>query len=235
MHRKRGGFLMALGLVMLIGAGAWTAWNIAFEEQGGEFAEAAAKKLLQNVQTVQANETADKSTKAADTADTADTAETPLESTEPPVVEVPQMKTTEIDGFTYIGVVSVPTLGIELPVMSEWSYPLLKRSACRFDGSYLDDTLVIAGHSTRKHFRPLRQAQVGDSVVFTDVMGNAIPYQVVAIETLGPKDGEKLITGDWDLTLFTCSPGGERRVTVRCKRVENSAQALGADGDVSLP
>jgi sortase A len=215
MHRKRGGFLMALGLFLLIGAGVWGVWNIVFEEQGAALAEEATEKLQQVITLEQSSETANQS------ADTVDAAESPAESTEPPVVEIPQMKTVDIDGYTYIGVVSVPALGIELPVMSEWSYPLLKRSACRFAGSYLDDTLVIAGHSTRKHFRPLRQAQVGDSVVFTDVLGNAIPYQVVAIESLGPKDGEKLVSGDWDLTLFTCSPGGERRVTVRCNRVIN--------------
>ena len=213
MHRKRGGFLMALGLFLLIGAGVWGVYNIVFEEQGAELAQEATEKLQQVIAVEQTSEAANQS---------ADMAESPAKSTEPPVVEVPQMKTVDIDGYTYIGVVSVPALGIELPVMSEWSYHLLKRSACRFAGSYLDDTLVIAGHSTRKHFRPLRQAQVGDSVVFTDVMGNVIPYQVVSIESLGPKDGEKLVTGDWDLTLFTCSPGGERRVTVRCNRVIDS-------------
>ena len=213
MHRKRGGLLMILGLLLLLGAGAWSAWNISFEEQGAEFAEEAAEKLLQSVSIVQTDESAKKP------ADAADTAKNPSESTDPVVVEIPQMRTTEIDGYTYIGVISVPALDIELPVMSEWSYPLLKLSACRYTGSYLDDTLVIAGHSTRKHFRPLRKAKVGDSVVFTDVQGNVIQYQVIAIESLGSHDVEKLITGEWDLTLFTCSPGGERRVTVRCNRV----------------
>ena len=213
MHRKRGGFLMAVGLLLLIGAGAWGAWNISFEEQGGEFAKQAAAKLLQIIPNQQSDEN------ATNPADAADTAENLSASVDTPVIETPQMQTAEIDGYTYIGVISVPALKIELPVMSEWSYPLLKRSACRYAGSYLDDTLVIAGHSTRRHFRPLRQAQIGDSVVFTDVQGNVTAYQVVAIESLGPRDVEKLTTGDWDLTLFTCSPGGAHRVTVRCNRV----------------
>ena len=29
-----------------------------------------------------------------------------------------------------------------------------------------------------------------------------------------------MVTGDWDLTLFTCDEGGGRRVAVRCNRVE---------------
>ena len=215
MQCKRGGILMTVGLLLLLGAGVWGAANISFEEQGGEFAEQAVAKLLQSIPNQQSGDT------TATPLDEAGREESALANADVSVIETPQMQTAKIDGYTYIGVLSVPALKIELPVMSEWSYPLLKRSACRYVGSFLDDTLVIAGHSTRRHFRPLRQAQVGDSVVFTDVLGNVIQYQVVAIESLSPHDVEKLTTGDWDLTLFTCTPGGERRVTVRCNRVSS--------------
>lgn len=213
MKRKRGGFLMAVGLVLLLGAGIWGAWNISFEEQGGKFAEQAMAKLLQVIP----NQSTSENTK--ERVDAEDTGENLSSSTESQVIETPQMQTTEIDGYTYIGVISIPALGIELPVMSEWSYPLLKLSTCRYTGSYLEDNLVIAGHSTRKHFRSLRQVILGDTVVFTDVSGNEIQYQVIEIESLHPKEVEELTTGDWDLTLFTCTPGGERRVVVRCNRV----------------
>jgi len=215
MQCKRGGILMTVGLLLLLGAGVWGAANISFEEQGGEFAEQAVAKLLQSIPNQQSGDT------TGTPLDEAGREESALANADVSVIETSQMQTAEIDGYAYIGVLSVPALKIELPVMSEWSYPLLKRSACRYVGSFLDDTLVIAGHSTRRHFRPLRQAQVGDSVVFTDVLGNVIQYQVVAIESLSPHDVEKLTTGDWDLTLFTCTPGGERRVTVRCNRVSS--------------
>ena len=29
----------------------------------------------------------------------------------------------ELDGYEYVGYVSIPAIGIDLPVMSEWSYP----------------------------------------------------------------------------------------------------------------
>ena len=31
---------------------------------------------------------------------------------------------------------------------------------------------------------------------------------------------EDMITGDWDLTLFTCTPGGQLRIAVRCLRAD---------------
>ena len=37
-----------------------------------------------------------------------------------------EMTVTDIDGWGYIGYLSVPSIGLELPVMSEWSYAGLK-------------------------------------------------------------------------------------------------------------
>ena len=31
---------------------------------------------------------------------------------------------------------------------------------------------------------------------------------------------EEMVTGDWDLTLFTCTLSGQTRFTVRCIRSE---------------
>ena len=43
-------------------------------------------------------------------------------------------------------------------------------------------------------------------------------YTVAELETLGKYDVEEMTSGDWDLTLFTCTYGGQSRVTVRCLR-----------------
>ena len=40
-----------------------------------------------------------------------------------------------IDDNYYIGTIYIPSLDIELPVMSEWSYPNLKLSPCRYTGA----------------------------------------------------------------------------------------------------
>ena len=46
-----------------------------------------------------------------------------------------------------------------------------------------------------------------------------VSFQMVEQETLEPTDEEAMTSGDWDLTLFTCTPGGQTRVTVRFQRV----------------
>ena len=45
-----------------------------------------------------------------------------------PKMEMPVM---EIDGNDYIGTLSIPSLELSLPVMSEWSYPKLRSAPCR--------------------------------------------------------------------------------------------------------
>ena len=127
-----------------------------------------------------------------------------------------EMPTMEIDGQAYIGVLSIPALDLELPVIGEWSYPRLKIAPCRFEGSAYLDNLIIAAHNYRSHFGGLKNLLPGDEVAFTDVDGNVFRYTVAELETLGGNDLEELESGDWDLTLFTCTLGGKSRVTVRC-------------------
>ena len=43
------------------------------------------------------------------------------------------------------------------------------------------------------------------------------------LELLWPEQTEEMLSGEWDLTLFTCTLGGRQRVTVRCDRIEDMA------------
>ena len=81
--------------------------------------------------------------------------------------------------------------------------------------------MVIAAHNYKRQFGKISHLKPGDTVTFTDVEDNVYRYEVQTTETLGAYDVEKMITGDWDLTLFTCTYGGQKRVTVRCSLVES--------------
>lgn len=131
-----------------------------------------------------------------------------------------EMPTEEMDGQLYIGVLRIPALELELPVISEWSYPRLKLAPCRFYGSVYLDNMVIAAHNYPSHFGTLKNLSLGDAVYFTDMDGVVWQYEVVSLETLTPTDVDTMTAGDYDLTLFTCTIGGAGRVTVRCERVD---------------
>lgn len=142
-----------------------------------------------------------------------------LASSQPAFVRYPDMEmpTREIDGRTYIGMLEVPALELSLPVMSEWSYPRLKKAPCRYVGSIYSKDLIICGHNYDRHFGRLKDLAVGEEVRFTDMDGNVFIYAISGREQLGKFAVEEMLAGDWDLTLFTCTKGGQYRVTVRCR------------------
>lgn len=127
------------------------------------------------------------------------------------------MKTVKIKGHDYIGYLTIPSLGIELPVMSEWSYPKLKIAPCREVGSVNTKDLVIAGHNYRRHFGSLKRIVPGEVVMFTDMNQITTVYEVGTIEVLQPTQVEEMRSGEWDLTLYTCTYGGRTRIAVRCE------------------
>ena len=127
-----------------------------------------------------------------------------------------EMPVETIDGVDYVGVLRIPSLALELPVISQWSYPLLKIAPCRYSGSAYQNNLVLCAHNYASHFGNLKSLHIGDAVTFTDMDGNLFAYQVAELETLPPQATEEMESGDWDLTLFTCTVGGQSRVTVRC-------------------
>ena len=137
-----------------------------------------------------------------------------------PDMEMPE---TEVDGHRYIGVLEISSLELSLPVMNEWSYPRLKLAPCRYSGSAYTGNLVIAAHNYRTHFGPIKNLTVGAQVTFTDVKGRRFSYEVSAVETIEATSVEDAVSNAWDLTLITCTPGGQARVAVRCLRADEMA------------
>lgn len=139
------------------------------------------------------------------------------------VETVPEEVQIEIDGNYYIGTISIPSLEIELPVMSEWSYPNLKLSPCRYKGTVAGGDIIIAAHNYWSHFGRLNQLYSGDTIIFTDGNGIAHEYQLLQTEVIEGYNIEAMDFGsadNWDLTLFTCTLGGQSRVTVRAVKVK---------------
>ena len=129
-----------------------------------------------------------------------------------------EMPVQTINDRDYIGVLTIPSLELELPVLSQWDYPALKVAPCRYSGSLYQDNLIICAHNYASHFGKLKNLRVGDTAIFTDMDENVVRFQLAAQETIQPEDLEAMEAGDWDLTLFTCTVGGQSRVTVRFVR-----------------
>lgn len=210
MKRKRGSLFIALGVLLLAAALGLTGWNL-YE---GYRAERASSVVVEKLNAV--------------------LPETPTQPSTPQLndngeMEIPdyilapdmEMPTVTVDGRQYIGTLQLPSLGLEFPIISRWSYDALLESPCRYTGSAYSGDMVLAAHNYNSHFGRLKNLREGDSVIFTDVDGNVFTYTVAVKETLRPTAVEEMTSGEWPLTLFTCTIGGSYRVTIRCEQMES--------------
>lgn len=131
-----------------------------------------------------------------------------------------ELKSLEIDGQEYLGIVDIPSVELSLPVFKDWDYGLLKLGPCRYKGSYLDNDMILMSHYYEDQFEKIKKANIGDLVYFVTADKEIYTYKIDYYETLKSFDGlileEKT---DWDLTLFTCNTYGFTRYVVRCSRV----------------
>lgn len=120
----------------------------------------------------------------------------------------------------YLGILSIPTLQLELPIMDDWNYERLKKAPCRYFGSPHTDDFVIAGHNYESCFGKLSNLHLGDPILFTDMDGRIYYYTVGEKEILNPTEISAMIESPWALSLYTCTYGGQQRVTIRCNPAE---------------
>ncbi len=124
-----------------------------------------------------------------------------------------------INDLEYIGYIVIPSLDLNLPVSKNFSYSSLKKTPALYYGSVKNNNLVICGHSYKSHFGYLYKLKKGDEIIFIDVNNNKYTYKVELVEELESTDIKEMIESDFDLTLYTCTKDGLRRVTVRCNRI----------------
>ena len=211
MKSKLGALFIALGVLALLGAAGLFGYNQWDNTRAEKAADAVLNQLeetLEQPKTILPGES-----EAASAA-----AEEPAEE------EADGMTVTFIDGYDYIGYVSIPSIGLALPVMQQWSYPGLKIAPGRYSGALHTDDLVIAGHNYARHFSPLTHLTVGTEVLFVDMNDNTWHYAVSDTEVLQPTQIEEMAVktpdSNWDLTLFTCTTTGQARYALRCVRTD---------------
>lgn len=197
MKRKIAIALMTLGIIFVTLAAALLIYNSSENQKAQESSDRLIETIKVDIATAQKEST--------------------QKTTDPFDKEMPSRK---IDGNDYIGYLTIPSLYIELPVMSDWDYHKLRIAPCRYYGSAKTDNLVIAAHNYSGHFGYLGNLEAGDSVIFTDMDAVRHSYKVDSVELLMPTDVDKVKDSGDDLILYTCTYSGSKRITVRCNRVE---------------
>ena len=137
-----------------------------------------------------------------------------------------------VDGNNLMGYVSIPSIGVELPIYHGTSDAILNSAAGHLEGSSLpiggeSRHAVISAHRglpSAKLFTDLDKVSVGD-VFYITVLNQTLTYEVDQILIVEPDQMEALAVteGEDYVTLQTCTPYGinTHRLLVRGHRVEN--------------
>lgn len=164
----------------------------------------------------------------------------------PGLSEQAYQETLNADGSGVMGTVSVPSIGVELPIYHGTSTEALSRGAGHLEGTSLPvggmgTHSVITGHSgliTQRMLTDLEQVQVGEHF-YIKTGGETLTYEVNQIHSIDPYDISDLgIDSSHDyVTLMTCTPYGlnTERLVVRGERVAGDLEAIESLPDGSVP
>lgn len=142
-----------------------------------------------------------------------------------------------INGNGIMGYVSIPKLGVEIPIYHGISAEVLNVACGHLEGTSLpvggeNTHCVLSAHRGLPHaklFTDFDKLEVGDTFTLT-VLNRTLTYQVDQIKVVRPDeiDDVQLVAGKDLCTLLTCTPYGinSHRLLVRGTRIENAAPVL---------
>jgi len=129
--------------------------------------------------------------------------------------------------YTVDSILTIQSLGIKYPVLTETSDELLKISLNKFwgNGANKIGNYCIVGHNYKsgKMFGKLSKMQVGDTIELQDSSGKTITYSVYNKFIFDPTDvtcTSQLTNGKKEVTLITCINSGTQRLVVKCREVK---------------
>ena len=139
--------------------------------------------------------------------------------------------TLDVTGTGIMGYITIPRIGVELPIYHGTSDAVLQVAAGHLEGTSLpvggeSTHAVISAHRglpSAKLFTNLDQLEVGDTFTIT-VLDRVLTYEVDQISIVLPTetDNLKVVDGKDYITLMTCTPYGinSHRLLVRGRRIE---------------
>ena len=142
-----------------------------------------------------------------------------------------------IAGNGVMGYVTIPKLGVELPLYHGISAEVLNIACGHLEGTSLpiggeNTHCVLSAHRGLPHaklFTELDKMEIGDTFTIT-VLDRTVTYQVDQIKVVRPEeiDDVQIVPGEDLCTLLTCTPYGinSHRLLVRGTRIENAAPVL---------
>ena len=222
MRSKTGIFLMVLGAMLIAAALSLAIYNYHEDKAAGDAAQSVMSELEKAIAENAKQQASENAGGLTGQAQSSSDATEHVIANKDSLVSVSEDKNSGqdhsslyVESHYYVGVITIPELGIRLPVIDSYEGDNLSYAPCLYSG-YVDTQMIICAHNYNTHFGRIKELESGSVVIFTDIYGNDYRYNVMDIEIVPGDDSNKMEAGEWDLSLFTCTFDGSDRVTVRC-------------------
>lgn len=130
--------------------------------------------------------------------------------------------TVEMDGVKVIGIIKIPKINLEYPILEKTTKHTMNMSISRFSGGNVNDygNLALAGHNNRDGtmFGKTKNLQKGDIIELTNLNNLSINYTINDIFNTTPDDVSILTTkaeNIREVTLITCTNGNKQRLIIK--------------------
>lgn len=132
----------------------------------------------------------------------------------------------EIDGYTVLGIIRIPTIGLEYPILNETTNKSMKKSITKFWGPNLNEigNLSLAGHNNKDGtmFGRVKKLKIGDIIEIEDLYKNVVKYEIFDTYVIDPNDVscvESVEPETREVTLITCTNGNKNRLITKAREI----------------
>lgn len=134
----------------------------------------------------------------------------------------------ELQGHRVIGIIKIPAIDLEYPIIEKTTKETMRISISRFYGGDINEygNVSLAGHNNYSGtmFGKNKNLKIGDNIYLTDLNKRTIEYEIYDIFTTTPTDTSILETEDEEsreVTLITCKNGRSERLIIKAKEFIN--------------
>lgn len=132
----------------------------------------------------------------------------------------------EIKGNKVIGIIKIPKVELEYPILETTTKETLNLSITKFWGKDINEigNVTLAGHNNLSGvmFGKIKKLEEGDIIELTDIQNTTLKYKVFKTYIIDPNDISCILPEDEntrEVTLITCTTGGKERYIVKAREI----------------
>ena len=130
----------------------------------------------------------------------------------------------EYKGYKVVGMISIPKIDLEYPILFETTNETMKYSITKFWGNGLNKigNLTLAGHNNYNGtmFGKTKNLEIGDIIELTDLSQVTRTYTIYDKFITDPNDISVIEVDEFgtrEVTLITCSNGNKERLIIKAR------------------